>query len=283
MRTLNLYSIRVFMIAAILAVLGLTGVITVGNTAAAEPAVSTGPAAGANAVQLQTSPVYEELLPSSSSSLSQPSAVKDYAGNAFDSFVRLVGNDTKIIIQKRNPQGDLVAQAEVRASGSRKMTGADLFIDGSDIMVRTTAYDLTSPQRINAYEVGKWPGIAVAFPDGVNPALGKGPSTYSPAASEAVPIDYDRIKNDVATEVMNRMRSEFGGNIRQGIEDKVKDALGEGFDPSKYSDPRNKYIQDAAATYLRDRDYEAVTAYCQAHACGGPLALPAPTPTPVKP
>jgi hypothetical protein len=30
-------------------------------------------------------------------------------------------------------------------------------------------------------------------------------------------------KEEIATEVMNRMRTEFGGNIRQGLQDKARD------------------------------------------------------------
>lgn len=219
----------------------------------------------------RTVPVFEELLSSSSSELKSPSAIKDFGGNAFESWVRVAGNDTRIVMQKRNPQGVVVARHDVLASGSRKIRDATIFLDGRDVAVRDTAYDLTAGTRINAYEVGRWPDVAVPYPNGVNPAGGAGASTYE--AEQATEVDYDRIIDGVADEVMARLLEQYrGGELRQITEDKVKDGIGEGYDPARYDiDARSRYIQDAAAPWVRDRAYQGATsALSDYRACRAP-------------
>lgn len=204
-------------------------------------------------------PIFEESLPSSSSALESPSSIKDYAGNAFDSWVRRVGNDTRVVIQKRTPAGILVAQHQVTAYEGRKIEDAAIFLDGDDVAVREAAYALTSPNRINGIEIGRWPDIAVPFPNGVNPALGAGASTYT--AQAAAEVDYERIKREVASEIMAQLKTEFrGGELRQILEDKAKDAIGESFNRALYdTDPRARYAQDAALPWFRDRAYQGAT------------------------
>src|SRR5688500_2431253 len=86
--------------------------------ALALPASTSNARAGTSMQQttIQAVPIFEELLPASSSTLSSASALKDYDGNAFDAWVRLVGNDTRVVIQKRDTAGRVVAQAQAVGS-----------------------------------------------------------------------------------------------------------------------------------------------------------------------
>lgn len=209
---------------------------------------------------IQAVPIFEELLSSSSSTLSSAGGFKDFGGNAFDSWLRLAGNDTRVVIQKRDRTGRVVAQTDVVGSGGRKIRDAALYLDGDDVEIRLTDYELTPGTRINAYERAVWPDVAIAYPNGLDPRSGAGESIYAQGES-TLEVDYDRIKRDVAGEVMAQLRSEFrGGELRQILEDKNKDAIGESFDRALYNtDLRARYAQDATLPWFRDRAYQGAT------------------------
>lgn len=57
----------------------------------------------------------------------------------------------------------------------------------------------------------------------------------------------------VGAQQTNSLVQQFGGNVRQGLEDKAKDSLVEATNPANYdSDPRARAYQDALYPFLKN-------------------------------
>ena len=131
-------------------------------------------------IEIQITPSLPGVeLPSGSNSISSVDLTKDYAGNRFDVYLQSEGNDTAIHIVKRNPQGEVVAEAvalpDMGPDGRpRKLNSAAAKVSGADVIVVATGYDLTSPTRINYPMSCIWEGAATPYPQGMNPEMGGG-------------------------------------------------------------------------------------------------------------
>lgn len=89
----------------------------------------------------------------------------------------------------------------------------------------------------------------------------EGAVTFIPQGGQNVEIDYDRIQGMIDGAVQEVIAQFGGSGVRDGLEQKIMDGLGKAFDPALYpTNPRSRYVQDAAAPFFRDRAYEGAQA-----------------------
>lgn len=196
----------------------------------------------------------------------------DNGGNIFTGYIRNDGLTAQGRVLRRNPAGVTTGRWEINVGTiqgiQHKADGISAVISADDLLLTLTSHatNATGP-RIMALWGADLQDVAIPYGASQRPTGAPGGNV---GASTGDCATLDQI-----SALMDLKFAAFLNSMRQPIEDKVKDAIGEGFDKNRYSlDQRDKYIQDAASTFMRDRAYEADQAYCREHACGGPLPTP---------
>lgn len=224
-------------------------------------------------------PPYE--LPTGSAAVQDTDFCFDNGGNTF--WVRLIvpGNDTFVEVFKVTAAGAVSKIDEFEpAMGAwtghpeghtKKAVAVVSKIKGADVVCGITCYELTEPNRNHWQEQYVTRNVAVPFPQGVSPESGAGPAVFYASGGEpdpepgGEPVDYALIKTKVhealgladGVTLVQAISGSASGQIRQGIEDKVKDALSELFqDPPQsaiegtFQGRYFPYVKNAAANPL---------------------------------
>lgn len=255
--------------------------------------VSASPAASAQAQRLTfvVRPRAQIPLPTLSRySMGVAGLLVDASGNQFRCIKYTLpenGNDTRVVCEKRNNQGVHQTTWEAVPVGIWKINEAAAFWSLDKVVIEVTGYRLDQGgTRDN--DVG-FVEMPLGFDHGNGRVLRQagGASVFqvnTPVPGPPPePVNYNRIRDEVTASVMASLKQEIAGSptgsIRQAIEDKAKDAVGESFDRALYfTDVRAHYAQDAAGTFVRDRAYEAVRSWHLDNPCAPPPTL---TPTAV--
>jgi hypothetical protein len=199
-----------------------------------------------------------ETLRYNAGGLYTASAVVDAAGSTFECYAVNDGTNSGFAkVLKKSGTGAVLADLEVVPYGGMKIDGACIVQSGVDIHVYLVSHmpGAQSPEILTADKY-VWRGVAAPYAAG-EPQQGAD-GAYMPEEQGEVEVDVDAI----AEAVVQRLIVEYGGPLRQVLEDKVKDAIGEGWDPDNYErDPRAQKIQDATRPWFRDAAYEAVKEY----------------------
>lgn len=150
------------------------------------------------ATRIKGTPILPAVkLPQSSSNVLGCANCKDNGGNKFLFYFVLRGNETYIEGFKMNSAGAIVAEQEFEASPDpspigagkpKKLTSMSAMVDGQDIEIFMTGYELTNVDRLHWPETARWKNIAVPFAQGVNPTSGAGPKTFEAVGGEPNPI-----------------------------------------------------------------------------------------------
>jgi hypothetical protein len=152
-------------------------------------------------------------------------------------YIRNDGLTAQGKVIRRSPSGAITGRWDVNVGSiggfTHKADGLAAVISGDDLLVSLTSH-ATNPTgpRIMALWGAEIDNVAVPYPNGVRPtgapggnvgggSTGTGCETCPTLAEISALVD---AKN--ATLLQN-IRNEFGGNVRQGIEDKTRDAITE--------------------------------------------------------
>ena len=181
-----------------------------------------------------------------------PTAFPDYAGNVFLAVVYNQGTDegTLVELYKRTPAG-VFSLVGTKQSSAGKEDGCCITLSGSSVIGFLTAHVGDPETNIQDFA---FLGVAVPYPVGHAP-IGA-PGAFLPVDEVPVTVDYDLI----AAKVVAALVREFGGNIRDALEGKAKDAIVELMDYS-HPDGKSRQYLDRLAPFVRDRTYEALVAY----------------------
>lgn len=176
---------------------------------------------------------------------------KDNGGNSFIGRLVVPGNLAYVEIFKKDSAGTVtkidefsmqIGPSNEHPEGHpRKAVDLHCMLDGSNVVSTVTGYNLTSPQRDHYQEEHVTHNVAVPFPQGVNPESGAGPLMfYEPEGGSgggggnvtheqivAAVREVIGLSSATLVQAIAGKTEEQGGNLRQGIEDKVKDAIAE--------------------------------------------------------
>jgi hypothetical protein len=190
----------------------------------------------------------------------------DAAGNRFSLLAQAVpanGNDTYITLYKITPQGTFVSWV-FRPSQGQKIDKANLLRSGNDVIVEAITHAITSNKpRLLMKESAVVQGVFVTTASYEGEEGGAGAYTGGELPPQEVGVTKAEVE-EVVREVIGlragslvqaiagRPESE-GGQIRQGLEDKVKDAIRE-------LNMHSASMQDRGVDrWVKDRQYEMLT------------------------
>lgn len=145
------------------------------------------------------------------------SSVCDGGANVFDAFVSNDGGSAVVRLVKTSPTGGTVDLPPVYGPENSKVDGVTLVQSGRDLHVRMTSH-VGDQNTMLSVEVLQ--GACVPYPG--NPQMGMAGAFVPSGAPEPTPEPTPTI---TVEEIMSAMRAEFGGNIRQGLQDKARDGV----------------------------------------------------------
>jgi hypothetical protein len=187
-------------------------------------------------------------------------AYPDGAGNTFECWgVNDGTNRGFALVVRKNQAGAETGRWEVEPTADMKADFASIMQTGPhiDVYLANHMPGAQNPEIMKGQKY-RLENVAVPYPNGFAP-IGA-PGAYAPeggGGGEPMPS-----VDEIADAVVQRLIVEYGGPLRQVLEDKVKDAIGEGWDPASYPvDNRARKIQDATRPWFRDAAYEATVAY----------------------
>lgn len=149
-------------------------------------------------------------------------SVVDGGAQVFDAYIENDGGSAFVRLCKTSPQGVTVDMPPVRGPENSKVDGVALVQSGRDLHVRMTSHvgDLNTMLSVEVLQ-------GACIPYGASgPQLAK-EGAFVPTGSTPPPTPTPTL---TVEDIMAAMRAEFGGSsndIRQGLEDKNKDAIKE--------------------------------------------------------
>jgi hypothetical protein len=175
-------------------------------------------------------PIDQELL--GKGGFFDPALEIDNGANLFLGYVRNDGLTAQGRVLRKAPSGEITGRWEVNIGSiqgwQHKADGLAAVISGDDLLVTLTSH-ATNPTgaRIMALWGAQLDNVAVPYPGGVRPTGTVGGNI---SGSQATGCDncptLDQISGLLDVKLaaqMQTIRNEFGGNIRQGIQDKSRD------------------------------------------------------------
>lgn len=179
-------------------------------------------------------------------------------------FAWLQGNETTIVHEIVNTAGQVAATVTTpmpRVNGlPMKIDRLNISQSGAKMVYAVAAHEVSSsPSRLVWGGTFVVENICVPYPGGMQPRGMDVPTALIGQGGGGQPqeaIDYGRIRQEAqagAAVEVNRLIALFGeGGIRQALEDKLKDALGEALTADPAQDERARAYQDALFAFMRN-------------------------------
>ena len=176
-------------------------------------------------------------LPSGRGAYGPIATLVDAGGNTFNAYKEELeqnANITWVEVRRYAPDGTQTGQWPLYPLTSFKIDAVGMFHSGDDLKVTATNHTYTTG-RAKDVELGTIPDVFVFTPQFSQQRGGAGafqPGQDPPPTN--CNVDYDRIQamlNAQTDQIMRTLRTEIAGcptcSLRQGIEDKAKDAIRE--------------------------------------------------------
>lgn len=180
-------------------------------------------------------PIDQELL--NKGGFFDPALEIDNGANLFLGYVRNDGLTAQGRVLRKAPSGQITGRWEVNIGSiqgwQHKADGLAAVISGDNLLVTLTSH-ATNPTgpRIMALWGAQIDNVAVPYPNGVRPTGAPGGNVGGGSTGggcETCPTlaEISGLLDVKLAAQLQAIRNEFGGNIRQGIEDKTKSAIEE--------------------------------------------------------